>query len=340
MSTADRALNVALRAIRVAIVALLKELPNRRDDSHCFDLEDLPDRLVAGMRSGVPKRLQRLLLRRARRLVEIDRSDVPVTDQRTLMRDLTGTWLGLYFLGTPFPHPWEPVARYAERHGYDRDGGVFKAAGDVYRSARRALPSHSRTSRAQPLMLLDLGPLAYRQFVKLAEGQDADLSTTIRALGACYEMLQLRLYIRAGGPIEHVILEGTLRALIDKSTENAKEMINLATDTYGSLPAKSLGQTITIALQSQDVYKPLTRMPGCVLASSEGVYRSRLTADGGPNGNRLTDAQLTLYRQTLSKAVGPTAGGHRVNDEGDLRAFLMKTQDRRVSALSPLKSSS
>lgn len=337
MSTTERALSVALHAILPAIVALLDELPNHPDGSHCFDLEDLPDRLVAGMRSGAPKHLQRVLLRCARRLIETDRSDEPVKNPRTLMRDLTGTWLGLYFLGTPFPHPWEPVARYAERHGYDRDGGIFKAAGDVYRSARRALPSGLATAAAKPLMLLDLGPLAYRQFVKDAKGRDADLSATVRALGACYEMLQLRLYIRAGGPIKHFILEDTLRSLVDKNADHTQKMIDLATRAYGSLPAKSSGQTITIAEQSQDVYKSLMRMPGCVLAPNEGVYRSRLTANGGANGQRLTDAQLGLYRDTLSKAVASVTGGHSVGDEADLRAYLTKPQDGRgsASALAP-----
>lgn len=344
MNSAERALVVALRGILLAIVPLLSELPNRRDGSHCFDLEDLPDRVVARMRSGAPKRLQRVLLRCARRLIEADRSDEPVKDRRTLMRDLTGTWLGLYFLGTPFPHPWEPVARHAERHGYDRDGGIFKAAGDIYRSARRALPSEGGRVTAMPLMLLDLGPLAYQQLVKPAESRGADLSAmnlsaTVSALGACYEMLQLRLYIRAGGPIDHVILEDTLRALVAKNANNIQEMVDLATHAYGSFPTKSSGQTITIAQRSQAAYKRLTKMPGCVLGPSEGVYRSRLTTDGGANGNRVTDAQRSLYRDTLCEAVAPERGGHRLADEADLRAYLARLQDAPGNAAAPINSS-
>lgn len=329
MSSAEREFVAALRAILGTIAPLLDELPNCLSDSHRFDLEDLPDRLVAEMRSGAPKNLQTVLLRCARDLIEMDRSDEPVQDRRELMRDLTGTWLGLYFLGTPFPHPWEPVARHAERDGYDRDGGIFKAAGDVYRSARRKLPADANGGTPTPLMLLDLGPLAYRQLVKRAEDAHADLSTmdlpaTVRALGACYEMLQLRLYIRAGGPIEHVILEDTLRALIHKDANNIQEMVNLARHAYGSLPAKSAVQTITIAQPSQDAYKLLVKMPGCVLGPREGVYRSRLKTDGGANGNRVTNAQLSLYRETLCKAVATDAGGHRLEDEANIVDYLAR----------------
>ncbi|KRC03837.1 hypothetical protein ASE11_24765 [Hydrogenophaga sp. Root209] len=256
-------------------------------------------------------------------------SDEPIPDRRPLMRDLTGTWLGLYFLGTPFPHPWEPVARHAERNGYDRDGGIFKAAGDVYRSARRALPSRANRGDTMPLTLLDLGPLAYRQFVKPAEGRGddlsaMDLSATVRALGACYEMLQLRLYIRAGGPIEHVILEDTLRALVHKDANNVLELVDLARHAYGSLPAKSSCQTITIALRSQVAYGQLKQMPGCVLAPHEGVYRSRVKANGGPNGNRLPEDQRNLYRDALLEAAAPTTGGHKFGNEVELREYLVQ----------------
>lgn len=333
MSASERGLAVALRALLLAVVPLLEELPNTCGDSRYFDLEDLPDRLVGGMKSGAPKRLQRLLLRCARRLIETDRSDESVRNPRKLMRDLTGVWLGLYFLGTPFPHPWEPVARYAERHGYDRDGGIFKAAGDVYRSARRALqPSGGGRVARPPLMVLDLGPLAYRQVVRLAEGGSAgssamDLSAIVRALGACYEMLQLRLYVRAGGPIEHVILEETLRALVGKSVGNIQDMVALAMHVYGSLPAKSADQGIVIVKPDQVAYESLAKMPSCVLAPGEGVYRSRLTANGGASGNRVTDDQLFLYRQTLGQAVDPQAGGHRLHDEDDLRTLLTRLHE-------------
>lgn len=350
MNTAERALVVALRAIRLAIVPLLSELPNRRDGSHCFDLEDLPDRVVAGMRSGVPKRLQRVLLRCARRLIEEDRSDEPVEDLRTLMRDLTGTWLGLYFLGTPFPHPWEPVARHAERHGYDRDGGIFKAVADVYRSARRALPSDAnRSLAAKPLMFLDLRPLAYLKLVELEQSGGADKATkeksatntltdTVRALGACYEMLQLRLYIEAGGPIKHVILEETLCKLLAKAPNNIQEMVELATRVYGALPPKS-GQTITIIKRGHASTSQLAKIPGCVLAPEEGVYRSQLATDGGRNGNRVTDNQLSAYRNALHKAVEPNANAHTVGDADSLKDYLQTLLDTTGSTASPINSS-
>jgi hypothetical protein len=321
LSTEQRAMRVALRAILERVEKSLEDLPNRRSSSHCFDLEDLPDRVSTEMRDGATKRLQRLLLTVARRLLEVERSNGSGPSSQVLMRDLTGVWLGLYFLGTPFPQPWEPVARHAERNGYYRDGGIFKAAGDVYRAARRKQGDASSAS-AKPLLLFDRRPLAYFKLVEEGRKSGADLTAIVTALGACYEMLQLRLYIGSEGSIEHVVLRDTLRELVRKDTSNVVAMVKLATHAYGSLPSQSTSRQRITIVEGEEESRRLTRLGGCVLGPEEGVYRSLLTGNDGANGDRLPDVQHDLYRKALEAALQATSGLHPVQSDSDLRTYL------------------
>src|ERR1700761_2604635 len=58
-------------------------------------------------------------------------------DEDRLLECLTGVWLSLYFIGIPSPHAWEAVLYFADRNGFPRGACLSKAAGDVYRDARR-----------------------------------------------------------------------------------------------------------------------------------------------------------------------------------------------------------
>lgn len=316
---------VVLRPILKHVTAQVKGLPNRRDSHQCFDLEDLPDRVAAEM--PAVHRLQHALLSIVRRLMDGAREAEP-SDPQALMRDLTGAWLGLYFLGAPFPHPWEVVARHAERNGYYRDGGIFKAAGDIYRSARKAPPPDSRGGEGdQRLLLFDLNPLAFNRLVAQGTAEGAGLSDLVAALGSCYELLQLRLYIRAGRPIAHVLLEETLSKACSGVSSNAsvESLCELAKRAYGGLPPRD-GQSITIIQQSHRHHAKLSDMSGCVLAPSSGVYRSRLLGNGGANGNRLTTPQHVLYRSTLLEALAEKSGLKTVTDSSDLSTYLRGLQ--------------
>jgi hypothetical protein len=318
-SLADDELAGTLREILGEASRLLDSLPNQRRDLDKFDLMDLPDRVQANLTLGVVRGHQDRLLRRANGLIEHDDGD---GDPQSRMRDLTGAWLGLYFLGTPFPQPWEPVARHAERNGYYHDGGIFKAAGDVYRRARKG--SERRDGQVdQALLLLDLNPLAFKGIVGRGVASAA-LADLVPALGTCYEMLQLRLYIRAGLPIAHVIPVDTLRSLVKRDLGNVESMCGLAKHAYGELPPQR-GQSIMIVEAGRAAYRTLSQMSGCVLAEEVGIYRSKVASEsthGGRNGNRLIGPQHRLYRDTLRAAVRAEGGVRRVADEADLRAFL------------------
>jgi len=312
-----------LGTIREHVIRDLDTNPNHRrarpSDLNYFDIGDLPDRLCSNLpHENSVIRLQSYVMAGCdllmRRVNSQQLSTMEAGALEDLMRDLTGAWLGMYFLGVPFVHPWEPVARNAERNGYYGDAGMFKAAGDVYRNARKEwlrAPGPDPSLPEFRVLVLDHNPLAFNALSR----PDGELTarSTVTALAACYEMLQMRLYIRSGGPIDHFVLASTIEQVIrlqDADRPAASQMWKLACRAYGFPERVQPGhQRIVILpreLSSSDDASVTDRqrvlgLSGCVLGRLHGVYRSRVREqNAGANGSALSSSQFKLYRRLLS----------------------------------------
>ena len=352
--------------LRVASLQLM-ELTNQPNEEG-FDLTRMPGRIKAHLTDAtVPKILSAAILQGCNPLLKQAGTSPFVTKDKDaeihlplpmadLMDTLAGAWAALYLHGMPFPHLWEPVARHAERNGFFRGASLFKAAGDIYRDARRSLPrtpaagpvntesesvKHPPSGGAEPpppekagpppppaprtgapappdrkdetgkpaaaataqnagadVLLLDHNPLAIRHFIDLkpASGQQRLVQA---ALGACYELMQLRLYIREGGSIDHLVSAHGIRRRLqgaatsaekakrdgagagktptDEEIRQAKEdaieasiqdMWKLACLTYGGaypsggdIPFARGQRILIVTLERED-----ERLPGCVLS--------------------------------------------------------------------------
>lgn len=238
---------------------------------------------------------------------------------------LASTWLGLYFLGSPFNEPWERAQRLIEYGGgYPHGACINKAMGDVYRWARRTLPR-------------DYGRGPYRRVVSTVEGDVpcplsalfghlglivlmrrpkplaplADWESTrsitnpaFATLGRVYALLQLRLYIAEGLPITYIIpaylIVDSLSS--DSGAASAAEWIEVI---VSGAPRED--QHLVIAEQTNVI----DGVPTCVLAHNRGVY----TLDGLPEnadmragiyfaGNRIDSSLTSSYRARLSGVQG------------------------------------
>ncbi len=325
---APNELHDALAVIFQQVRRTLFELPNRAfspaTSGDHFDITNLPGRVRDGLPADhPPPRLCDAILSGCDKLLadasrnSLDGASFEVEDR---MENLAGAWLGLYFLGMPFIHPWEPVAHHAERNGYYRGAGICKATGDVYRDARKSLRNERPRGSAEKeaVLVLDHNPLAIRHLVASPEPAPR---VFIAALGACYELLQLRLYVRAGGPIRHLVFDTTVAHRLaqdgggmsrreDKPAQAAVDALwAMAAQCYeiGGPARRQLDQDRLTVIKPQS---DIARMPACVLSPSKGVFRSqiRLKDDAaasapavhyGANGNRLPDAQHSLFRTVL-----------------------------------------
>lgn len=321
-----RALGMIFRQVRVRLFELPNRLRPAFADGQYFDIASLHRQVRAGLPDeGSPRRLCAVILAGCDRLLA-DISERPLDgasqEVEERMENLAGAWLGLYFLGMPFIHPWEPVAHHAERNGYYRGAGICKATGDVYRDARRSMRDERPRGSAEKdaVLVLDHNPLAIRHLI--ATDNPAP-RVIIAALGACYELLQLRLYVRAGGPIRHLVFDSTVArrlaqaegGMARRGDRPAQEAIDamwaMACQCYeiGAPARRRLDQgRLTVIKPDKDI----ARMPACVLSPSRGIFRSQIRlkdeAPAGPgtaavhygaNGNRLPDAQHRLFRSVL-----------------------------------------
>ena len=290
----------------------LTSLPNHRQAGKPFDISDILTRIRSLVSESVAKESSQCILltcqellwfaNRPEQYIESKHPDTKVSalSKVELMEHLTGAWLGLYFLGMPFAHPWERVARHAIRHGFARGAGIRKVAGDVYRKARLDMRICRAENQILPMVhVLDHNPLALSQLVEKADDGHAQV---FAALGACYEFLQLRLYLREGGQINYCVFESTLRKCLDSQSGLASlwKAFELAFYCGTMTQAQQV-----ILLESSSELAP---MPACVFSDRDGIYRSSLkgTSSLDSNGNRLPATQISLYRQLLDGAKGRT----------------------------------
>ena len=338
MNVIDEVLALILKHVRPQLQSLPNALPDPRNPEQEFDITSLQSRVLASFPEATAgRRLSSMLLTNAAPLLAKANSlplDANPEQLEPLLKYLSGVWLGLYFLGIPFIHPWEPVARHAERNGYQRGPAIFKAAGDVYREARRrsAGSPASRTAeqptttvappkgpaaaaeREEPeMLLLDPNPIAIRD---RAFQDDRSPDFVLAAIGACYELLQLRLYLQAGGSIRHFVFRSTLQETFQKGADPrtgkdpADELWALAQRSYGLRDGGDNKKQQIVVIDPDETIKRMP--PSVVLSTRQGIFRSRLrrSRDGesssdeiyyGADGNRLTDTQRDLMRSVLLK---------------------------------------
>jgi hypothetical protein len=121
--------------LRNVLSEALFRLPSFTSERSIADIhEEIQFRLGSGVRS---RYVASLLEFNAKLVGEVDgqRSRVasaPLStlpdDEDHLLECLAGTWLGLYFLGIPFPHAWEAVLYFADKNGFPRGGMLIKSS--------------------------------------------------------------------------------------------------------------------------------------------------------------------------------------------------------------------
>lgn len=220
-----------------------------------------------------------------------------------LVELLTGCWLALYFLGVPFPQPWEAVLFFVQRLGFPRGASASKAIGDTYRE-RRLCFSPATVDTFEAIHVLDLNPLTISD---KRSCNDRTIKSTIAKLGRYYEFLQLRLYIRSGAPLQYSVPDVFIKNIIKDNIARQQrilEMWTLLHCCFNSGKAEDAHPLTTLrAVSSGDGVESL---PACVLAPRKGIYRTRSvhqSVDGvGPPGNFLPRELLENYRERLIAA--------------------------------------
>ncbi|MBK5124975.1 hypothetical protein IQ288_34675 [Burkholderia sp. R-69980] len=134
----------------------------------------------------------------------------PGAIENTYVKNLTAVWLGLYFLGVPFWHPWERVRQWEDEKGGGLPSGacVAKAIGDIVRSARMRCVRKPATERC-PLIILSGWPILLFEDLMIDGPDKQGIEDDACILGRYYEFLQLLLYCRPrpGYPVYYYITE-------------------------------------------------------------------------------------------------------------------------------------
>jgi len=249
-----------------------------------------------------------------------------------LMENLNAAWLGLYFLGVPFIHPWEKVRRLAGyRGGFPSGGCIAKYIGDVYRLARHRFvqpdrpvpPAYSSFAPddRDAVLVLSHTPMVMFQDALTYKNDSYATPRSVHELGRRYALLQMMLYIRGGHPVHFLIPSTALTLALDKLADIpddplAKAIAKATPSVVARRDAIRQGIrtwmcdtifTSVAAGQSVRLLKyPLdaSGMPTCVLGSKTGIY----TLESGETGlhfagNELRDSLLESYRDKLSRVL-------------------------------------
>lgn len=250
-----------------------------------------------------------------------------VRSDELLMENLNAAWLGLYFLGVPFIHPWEKVRRLADyRGGFPSGGCTAKYIGDVYRLARHRMlqpdpPSGCAWMRffkpkpkadPAPILVLTHTPLVLLKDVLTYKDASYATPDAGHELGRHYALLQMLLYIRRNYPIHFFVpldaLAQGLDLLAEASTHQNKQwaraMIraDIAPWLRGTIfpDGPRPDQAVHLLTLPSDA----SGMPTCILGPEIGIY----TLESGDNGlhfagNEIREALLESYRDKLKRLL-------------------------------------
>ena len=255
---------------------------------------------------------------------------VPPTED-TLIELLTGAWLGLYFLSTPFVHPWERALRIAQGSGGLPGGACLsKAIGDLYRHSRLSgirnfgrfsAMAEDKTADAAGILVLDIDPLSMsrRLYRPIVDNTDdiRPLSDVLIGISTCYELLQLRLYVEEGLPIKYILPFVAIGAPTTPAAPRgdrrnmwfalASVFPNEGADVHWRFNPRKLGSVV--AQEVLVIDHEMTTVPQCVLGHQIGVQGLRLdpmpkaSAHRAPlAGNYLAKNLLEMYRRQLQSA--------------------------------------
>ena len=260
---------------------------------------------------------------------------VPPTEG-TLIELLTGVWLGLYFLSTPFVHPWEKALRIAEGSGGFPGGACLsKAIGDLYRLSRQAgirdfgrfkdMATAPKCIACAGVLVLDLYPLSLneRLFKPGSENASRTLADVLIAISTCYELLQLRLYVEEGLPITYILPFKAIGEATDPKAPEAAEgrRVKMWLALASVFPNDRSGVAWTFRQEKRGdsviqrvliVESEMKSVPQCVLGHQIGVQGVRLDPGSQEDSqNRGTIAGtyvarnlLESYRKELSSVQG------------------------------------
>jgi len=313
--------------------------------AYAIELLDVPRTAGTGRRSGSPnEQMERFLQYCDRVLGEHEHRALSPVDRRTrrdelLMENLTAAWLGLYFLGVPFIHPWEKVRRLADyRGGFPSGGCIAKYIGDVYRLARHWMAQQGPAGAQAALFPEEEGKsaailvLSYTPLVLLREAltyHDITYATpgSVHELGRHYALLQMLLYLRCGYPVHFLIPVAGLAQSLDTlsgiphdpaSPPTPEMRARRTTILEGIRPwlfdtvfaERFGGQSVRLLKLPLDT----SGMPTCILGTKTGIY----TLESGENGlhfagNEIREALLASYRDKLERLLGLTGNARVVN---------------------------
>ena len=244
------------------------------------------------------------------------RSEFAERADEIMMENLTATWLGLYFLGVPFIAPWENVLRIAdERGGFPSGVCITKYVGDVYRAARLemagaagkpATATAPYNQKDAPLWILSYQPSAMLRDLITCPEHDSRTPADLHRLGWCYLVLQLRLHLDQGFPINYFIPLHALKKSWEKLTQ--AQPANERTTTLNDITEWFLDIMFLHADREKQSVKLLVKpdatsgIPTCILGNEIGIYtlnNSQSHVHFG--GNHIRDALLASYRLKLDR---------------------------------------
>lgn len=272
-----------------------------------------------------------------------------------LMENLNAAWLGLYFLGVPFIHPWEKVRRLADyRGGFPSGGCIGKYIGDVYRLARHRMalpdapaprfswPGHRRGSEDSAVLVLSHTPMVLLQEALIYTNDTHATPNSVHELGRRYALLQMMLYIRCGHPVHFFIPVSALREALNKLAKypddpeqkptfgERRRRVKIKKEIWSWLvntifPEDAVpGQSVRVLKYPLDT----SGMPTCVLGTKTGLYTLE---SGGAGlhfaGNEIRDSLLGSYRDKLKKVL-ELSGGASPAPGVDARAISLLGLDK------------
>ncbi|MGF6873023.1 hypothetical protein [Paraburkholderia sp. MM5477-R1] len=246
------------------------------------------------------------------------------------VKSLAAIWLGLYFLGVPFGHPWERVRRWEDEKGGGLPSGacVAKAIGDIVRSARKRAMHKTANMLGEPaeqkvvepndgedttdtLVILSGWPIIiFKDLLVDRSGPDGaeDCAST---LGRYYELLQLILYCRRGLPINYFVSEEVVARVL--GVWSAKEDVKEGTRVQWREACEWLRSSVFngCGKDGQAVYvihEPKT--PPCFINHSEGLFtyeqfKGAHMTELPMSASYMREVRRALYAQTFGDKKAP-----------------------------------